>query len=60
MMKHEKTGVVKKGFYGFSWTSFFFGGFSSLFRGDIMTGLIILLLSSLLFYLLSVRVSFPY
>ena len=53
MMKHEKTGVVKKGFYGFSWTSFFFGGFPALFRGDIVTGLIILFLGLLLFFLLS-------
>jgi uncharacterized membrane protein len=22
LMKHPQTGVIKKGFYGFSWTSF--------------------------------------
>ena len=53
MMKHEKTGVIKKGFYGFSWTSFFFSGFPALLRGDIVEGLIIWLLSYLLGYLFS-------
>ena len=42
-MKHTQTGIVKNGYYGFSWTSFFFGGFPALFRGDIGYGLAILL-----------------
>lgn len=33
-MVHEKTGLQKTGLIGFSWTSFFFGSFPALFRGD--------------------------
>jgi hypothetical protein len=45
MMKNHNTGVVKKGFFGFSWTTFFFGGFPALFRGDIITGVAVLIVS---------------
>ena len=39
MMKHPRTGVIKKGFVGFSWTVFFFGWLAMVFRGDIILGL---------------------
>jgi len=38
-LMNPTTGVRKTGFYGFSWTSFFFGGFPALFRGDVGIGL---------------------
>ncbi|MEA3536556.1 hypothetical protein [Rhizobium sp. CC-YZS058] len=38
LLKHPTTGVQKPGYYGFSWTSFFFGGFPALFRGDVAIG----------------------
>ena len=41
-MKHPQTGIRKNGFYGFSWTSFLFGGFPALFRGDVLHGIAIL------------------
>lgn len=44
MMKHPQTGLIKKGFLGFSWTVFFFGGFPALFRGDWGMGLLLLVL----------------
>lgn len=36
---------IKKVPLGFSWTTFFFGGFPALIRGDWITGLIICLLN---------------
>lgn len=38
-MKHPVTGLVRDGFTGFSWTSFFFGGIPLLIRGEMGIGL---------------------
>lgn len=42
MMHNPATGIIKKGFYGFSWTTLFFGGFPAIFRGDLLTGVLVL------------------
>jgi hypothetical protein len=47
LLRNQKTGMVKKGFYGFSWTTFFFGGLPAIFRGDIAIGLILVILQVL-------------
>jgi hypothetical protein len=36
-MRHKDSGIVKNGYYGFSWTTLFFGFFPALFRGDFIT-----------------------
>lgn len=36
-MKNPANGLTKTGFHGFSWTTFFFGTFPALFRGDFLT-----------------------
>jgi len=44
MLKHPKTGILKKGRFGFSWTTLFFGGFPAIFRGDLVLGLVVMVL----------------
>ena len=36
-LKNETTGILKDGYYGFSWTTFFFGPLPALFRSDFIT-----------------------
>lgn len=36
-LRHKTSGIMKDGIYGFSWTTFFFGCFPALFRGDFLT-----------------------
>lgn len=60
MMRNPKTGIVKPGFYGFSWTTFFWGGFPALFRGDFIMGLVFIVLQILTWGLSGVILAFFY
>jgi hypothetical protein len=40
---HPQTGLTKTGYFGFSWTSFFFSGIPAITRGDVGIGLGVLL-----------------
>lgn len=45
MLKNGGNGLIKKGFYGFSWTYLFFGWLVPLVRGEVGIGALHLLLS---------------
>ena len=60
MLVLEKNGIQKKSFVGFSWTTFFFGFFVPLIRGDIKWFLIMLILSFLSFGLAQFILCFLY
>jgi len=40
LMKHPPSGLIRNGYYGFSWTYLFFGGFVPLVRGEIGIGVL--------------------
>ena len=46
--------------YGFSWTTLFFSGFPAIFRGDLITGVIVLILSASSFWLVAIIWAFLY
>ena len=60
MMQHPATGITKPGFYGFSWTTLLFGGFPALFRGDIIIGLVVVVLSILTWWIAGIIWAFFY
>ena len=60
MLKHPQTGILKKGFYGYSWTALFFSGFPAIFRGDIFMGLAVILLTMITGWLFPIIWGFFY
>jgi hypothetical protein len=59
-IKHSGSGMVKNGFYGFSWTYLFFGWFVPLFRGELGVGALHLLFTVVTFGLWQLIVCFLY
>jgi hypothetical protein len=60
MLRNPQTGIVKKGYYGFSWTTFFFGGLPALCRADFLVGVLILIGSVLTFGIANIIAAFLY
>ena len=59
-IKHKESGMIKKGFYGFSWTYLFFGFLVPLFRGELGVGALHLLFSFVTIGLWQVLAAFLY
>lgn len=51
---------VKKVPLGFSWTTFFFGGWPAIFRGDFIVGIVLVIGSMLTYGILSIIMAFIY
>ncbi len=60
MIKNPTNGLIKKGYFGFSWTYLFFGWFVPLFRGELGVAALHLLFSIVTFGLWQLIVAFLY
>ena len=56
----KKGNIVKESYLGFSWTTFFFGGFVPLFRGDYLAFLIMIVAQCFTFNLANIIFCFIY
>ena len=57
---HPQSGLMKPGFYGFSWTFLFFGWFVSVFWGELLVGLLHLAITVVTFGLWQLIIAFLY
>ena len=55
-----ETGLMKSGYYGFSWTFLFFGWFVPIFRGELFISLLHFVLTVVTFGLWQVFIAFLY
>lgn len=60
MLKDPKTGIIKKGFFGFSWTTLFFGGLPAICRGDLVVGILITIASFFTGWIVAIIWAFVY
>ena len=57
---HPQTGLMKSGYYGFSWTFLFFGWFVPVFRGELLVALLHLAITVVTFGIWQVIIAFLY
>ena len=60
IIQNPLNGLTRNGFFGFSWTYLFFGGFVPLFRGEIGIGSLHILLSIVTFGISNLIFCFMY
>ncbi len=60
LVKHQQSGLVKKGFFGFSWTYLLFGWLVPIFRGEVSIGLLHLALTAVTFGVFQIVMPFLY
>jgi hypothetical protein len=59
-IRHKESGMIKSGYYGYSWTYLLFGWFVPLFRGELGVGALHFLFTLVTFGLWQFIVSFLY
>ena len=57
---HPQSGLMKSGYYGFSWTFLFFGWFVPIFRGELFVALLHLAITVVTFGIWQVIIAFLY
>ncbi|MCY3767914.1 MAG: hypothetical protein OXG56_00890 [Gammaproteobacteria bacterium] len=60
ILRHEASGLVKPGYYGFSWTYLFFGFFVPAIRGEILISLLHFVLNIVTFGIWWIAMMFLY
>jgi hypothetical protein len=60
MMRHQASGLTKKGFFGYSWTYLIFGWLVPIFRGEIGIGVLHLVLSVCTFGIFQIIMPYLY
>ena len=60
LIKHQQSGLVKKGYFGYSWTYLLFGWLVPVIRGEIGIGVLHLLLTAFTFGIFQVVMPYLY
>jgi hypothetical protein len=60
LVKHQQSGLVKKGYFGYSWTYLLFGWLVPIFRGEVGIGVLHLLLTAFTFGIFQIVMPFLY
>ena len=60
LVKHHQSGLVKKGYFGYSWTYLLFGWLVPVFRGEIGIGVLHLILTCLTFGIFQIFMPYLY
>ena len=57
---HPQSGLIKSGYFGFSWTFLFFGWFVPVFRGELLVALLHFAITVVTFGIWQVIIAFLY
>jgi hypothetical protein len=60
LIKHQQSGLVKKGYFGYSWTYLLFGWLVPVIRGEIGIGVLHLILTALTFGVFQIVMPYLY
>jgi hypothetical protein len=60
LLKHQQSGLIKKGYFGYSWTYLLFGWIVPVIRGEIQIGVLHLVLTIFTFGIFQMIMPFLY